>query len=300
MYLIRGIRSLSSGYAHDFINIPETEENVKSHVALETEDNECTYVKFSATWPSKIVLDAQMIPSKIPSAGIFAERYENDVSLGKNFLYTSPIIHQKSGITSPRAFCSKITIKFEGSGEYSFCGEHKSFFDDSFDEYKINIENDVLFEKDFLVLNAPIIEKLTRKIGEHPTIDETNERVPYRVYPYGGFYEFGAHPQEIESCVFQISSEESKSSIKLWKLGAFFVKYGADPTINSIVDDGNNFIGIENFSASQKMTLYDELKNGSCKILLENTVTKEIHEYKSAGIYHRLNTSLVRINFRAD
>jgi hypothetical protein len=118
MSLIRGMRSLSYGYARDFIPVPETEENILSCVTLESdsEEVECS-VKVANAWPDFISLNARMIPSKILSDAV-AERFENGRSLGKNQIYLSPIIYHNSSLKNPNSFCSKVVIRFENSGEY--------------------------------------------------------------------------------------------------------------------------------------------------------------------------------------
>ncbi len=57
------------------------------------------------------------------------------------------------------------------------------------------------------------------------------------------------------------------------------------------------FLGVTNFSPSQKMNLYDELLSGACKISVINKNTKEFCEYKSTGLTHIANTDLITINF---
>jgi hypothetical protein len=120
---------------------------------------------------------------------------------------------------------------------------------------------------------------------------------PYRIYAYGGFYEHGSHPHEIESCVFQINSGNSTSAIKIWKFSAFRQKCGFDATMDKDMGNGVAFIGIKNFSPSNKATLYDELIGGACNIKLSNKLTEEIAVYKSNGVFHIQNTDLIKINF---
>jgi hypothetical protein len=156
-----------------------------------------------------------------------------------------------------------------------------------------------MFEKDFLTLNDPVIEKFKIKGGEAALLKNTSQRAPHCLYPYGGFYEYGAHPQEVESCVFHINSAGSKTSaIKIWKLNAFLARCGIDPTADGVLEGGTPFVGVKNFSQSQKMSLYDELRNGLCKISLTNLITAENVVYESYGTSHVPNTDLITISFQ--
>ena len=298
MSLIRGIRSLSYGYARDFIPVPETEENILSYVMLESCNEGIEYdVKVANSWPDFIALNTRMIPTKVLS-DVFAERFENGKSLGKNRIYLSPIIYHSSSIKNSHSFCSKIVIKFENSGEYFMNQKKHSFLNKTFDDYdlKFGAEGDYLFEKNFLISSGAVIERFTRSIGKDTTLEGSLEKAPIRIYPYAGFYEHGAHPQEIESCAFQINSGEGASAIKIAKLSSF-AKTEIDPTQNTILETGLRFIGISDFSPSQKVNLYDELLSGACTISVTNRNTKEICEYKSRGLTHIANTDLININF---
>lgn len=298
MSLIRGMRSLSYGYARDFIPVPETEENILPYIMLESKDEEAECcVTLTNVSPEFISLNARMIPIKISSTAT-AERFENGTSLGENNLYSSPVIYHNSVLKNPKSFCSKIVLKFENSGEYFMNQKKTCFFNKTFDDYDLKFENDDthLFEKDFFISNGATIEKVTKQIGKETTLDGSSEIAPHRIYPYAGFYEYGAHPQEIESCIFQINSGEVSSAIKISKLSSF-KKIGVNPTENSILKDGIKFIGITNFSKSQKVSLYDELLDGACKISITNRNTQEICEYKSNSLTHIANTDLITINF---
>lgn len=298
MSLIRGMRSISYGYANDFIPVPETEENILSCVTLESdsEEAECE-IKVANAWPEIISLNARMIPLKILSDAT-AERFENSRSLGKNQIYSSPIIYHNSSLKNPHSFCSKLIIKFENAGEYFIDHKKNSFLNKIFDDYdlKFETEGEIIFEKSFLISNEAVIERFTKKIGQDTTIEGSSEKAPLRIYPYAGFYEYGVHPQEIESSVFQINSGDNTSAIKISKLNAF-TKIGIDPAKNGVLEGGIKFLGVTNFSSSQKMNLYDELLSGACKISVINRNTKEICEYKSAGLTHAANTDLITINF---
>lgn len=298
MSLIRGVRALSYKYTHDSVQVPDTEEKIVSSIILDSDgENTNCHAIFMNLWPESISLTARIVPTKITNKTI-AERYENGISLGKNQIYTSPIIYHSSSLKNHNSFCSKLSIQFENSGEFILNNKKTNFYQNKFNEYEIIFKDDNkrLFEKEFLVSNTNVEERFVKKIGQPTLIAGTSEKAAYQIYPYGGFYEYGVHPQEIESCVFQINSGDSKSAIKISKLSSFS-KIGIDPTTNNKLNDGMNFIGIQSFSASQKKNLYDDLLSGDCKISITNRETKEKCQYKSNGVIHISNTDLITINF---
>jgi hypothetical protein len=75
---------------------------------------------------------------------------------------------------------------------------------------------------------------------------------------------------------------------------------GTDPSGDIRSESVYEFAGIKDFSESQKMNLYDELKNGFCRIELLNKNTAEKIIYKSNGVFHIPQTNLITINFIKD
>ena len=301
MSIIRGIRSVSQGYFRDFVPIPETEENMQSYVVLETtSDDALTYVELSGTYPESIQLLAKIIPHKnFPNTSV--ERIEDNFSLGKNAIYNSPEIYQNSNITNPNAFYSKLTLQFENSGEYLFHKKKHTFFKQTFDKYEIKFpsQNNVLFEKNFLFQENSVVEKMEKK-KKGNTSNPTSENNLYRTYPYGGFYEYGAHPHEIESCIFQLHAGNSTSAIKIWKLSTFKSNLGFSATENRDMEGGMKFLGVNNFSENQKLSLYDELISGGCTFTVLDLLAQESTTYKSDGVLDIPKTNLIKINFSED
>lgn len=297
MSIVRGIRSVTCGYTRDFILVPETEERMESCLILETQsDNECLNSEIFYSFPEMINLTARIIPHKLfPS--VFAERIENNISLGKNNIYETPLIHKDSPLVNKNTFCSKLTLQFENSGEYFFSKKWYHFFKKSFEEYEIcfSFHDNVIFEKNFLLTSENIVEKIFKsKLSSHPSEDEKNL---YRAYPYAGFYSYGAHPHEIESCIFQINSANLHTEIKLWKLNSFKSKFGFDATIDTALEGDARFIGVKHFTGTQKLSLYEELTQGMCQFTLINLNTEEKNIYKSNNILHVSGTDLLKISF---
>jgi hypothetical protein len=302
MSLRRGIKSISHGYVRDFTPVPETEESICTCISFETDDDEYCDVKQVGTPPDSVTLNARMIPTKI-TVKTFAEKFVNGTSLGKNPIYSSPIFSENSTLKDFSTFCEKITLKFENSGDYSFGNRKNIFFGKSFEEYEVVFPgtSDVLFEKNFLLSTSPVIEQFSVSAARSASSSEEGGTEPSvcRIYPYAGFFGYGAHPKEVESCVFQIGSTPSSGgAIRVWKLNKFFEKYGVDPTRDGTPKSGTKFAGVKNFSPSQKITLYEELLNGASEIVLKNIFEgAEKIPYVSRGVYHIPNTDLISINF---
>jgi hypothetical protein len=297
MSLIRGIRSISYGYTRDFASTPDSEENQALPLTLESADD-CCHVKLANVWPHLILLNAAMAPAKITSSAT-VERIQDGRSFGKNAIYQSPLIYRLSSIKNPNSFCAGLILNFENFGEYNIDSQKNNFVGKIFEEYELKFAkaDNVLFEKKFLTSTEGIIqERYVGKDSPFLLIDGTRDRAPCKIYPYGGFYEYGAHPRQVESCVFQISSGDSTSAIKISSLTTLKGN-GVDPTKNTVMGDGTIFVGIDNFTPSQTMNLYDELKGGCCKIQLMNRITKKVCAYRSNGCAHVANTNLISICF---
>ena len=298
MSIIRGIRSVYKGYFRDFTPVPETEESLQPYVTLETiGDDGLSCIELSGTYPESIQLLAKIIPHKnFPS--VSAEIIKNNVKLRENDIYSNPEVHQNSTITNSNIFCSKVMLQFENSGEYVFRKKNHTFFNQVFDRYEIKFpsKNNILFEKNFLFQQDSIVEKIeqNRTSNNHP------ESKLYRAYPYGGFYEHGAHPHEIESCVFHLHSGNDTSAIKIWKLSTFKSKLGFDATEDRSMQSDMKFLGVKNFNENQKMSLYDELVSGACTFTISDLIARESVTYKSNGVFHIATTNLIKINFSED
>jgi hypothetical protein len=297
MTIIRGIRCISEGYDRDFIGVPETDENASTCVILETNNEEDFSVKIANLWPDFISLDAAMIPTAILNASTI-ERVENGVNLGKMQIYNSPRIDTQSHIDNPKLCCAKIAINFENTGKYSLDSYVFSFHGASFDDYEIQFTSASIFEKNFLSCpnEASILEKYTVDSNRIPRMEHPDGAIKYQVYPYGGFFEYGAHPKQMESCIFRTSHDGRSLYLRISKISTL-QSIGIDPTCDNVSEPGYRFVGVKDFSESQKINLYDELKNGACRIEVQNKSTEESCFYKSNAVVHIAKTNLISINF---
>ncbi|MDR3156049.1 MAG: hypothetical protein LBT90_03035 [Holosporaceae bacterium] len=310
MSIVRGIRFLSDGYVRDFCDVPDTEENMETTVTLEThDDGSICPIKLVEEWPASIILDASMHPIKIKQQAVL-ERFEDNGSLGKNSIYNNPRIDSCSTFKNSRLFCSKLVVLFEKAGEYFCNGRSQFFMGESFNEYSLIFgngtpvsatssknNNTVLFEKKFQTTeSSSIVEKYTRGTNKFLQTEGVSGRAQYRFYAYGGHYEYGAHPQNIESCVFHSTSEGHASCIYLSKLSGL-KKIGIDPDNKTNMLNDAKAIFMHTFTPSQKMTLYEEIKNNGCKMQLNNNYSAKSCTYGSNGLLHISNTNLMRINF---
>jgi hypothetical protein len=107
------------------------------------------------------------------------------------------------------------------------------------------------------------------------------------------------HPKQIESCIFRISLVEDSPFLRVSRLSVL-QNSGIDPSEDQRSEYGYKFAGIKDFSESQKINLYDEFKNGFCRIELINKNTQEKRIYKSNGVFHTPQTNLISINFIKD
>ncbi|MDR3151225.1 MAG: hypothetical protein LBT67_00035, partial [Holosporaceae bacterium] len=293
MTLSRGIRFLSKGYIRDFPSLPDTEENVRQEILLETESDEDYPIKLAGIWPENISLNAAINSEKI-AASASVERIENARSLGKNEIYKTPLIDGGSPLKNPEAFCSKITVGFENSGEYVAENEKHNFFGKSFDDYQLKFEKEgnSLYEKVFPFLDGDqIVEKYVFSHGDFLREEESSEKAKFRIYPYGGFCEYGTHPKNIELCVFQTKVNAKTTLILIHRLSALAAS-GINPFSDCVLKDGTPFVGVKNLQESQKNSLYDDIKNGACQITISNVVTNISQRYKSSGLTHISNTNL--------
>ncbi|GHU12714.1 hypothetical protein FACS189449_06890 [Alphaproteobacteria bacterium] len=296
MFLSKGIRSISKGYIRDFTEVHDTEENIKSSVTLEMGNDNCM-VKLLDSWPDSVSLNASISCEKIESSA-FVERIENSKSLGKNSIYKSPIIDGNSGIKNHNSFCSKVTIFFENSGEYITENERNIFFDRSFDDYVMDFEkkDNILFEKDFMTVGAPIIEKYVSALGEFLRDEGSSGKASLKIYPYGGFYEYGTHPKNIELCVFQTAADSKITSIIINQMTTL-ISHGINPFADQLLKSGTPFVGLKGIKEEQKTNLYDDIKNGLCTIALKDVTNGDSKSYKSSSLIHIQNTNLITINF---
>jgi hypothetical protein len=268
--------------------VPDTDENLSTSLILESQDDNCL-MEIANLWPDSISLNASIIPEGIEKE-VFIER--TDLS-DKINVYKFPKIDSQSNIQNPKFCVSKILINYERIGKYVLNGRSQLFDGEDFNDYHLNLPSESLFTKEFLTLT----QSITETVDKRGLIQYGNTFAQCRIYPYGGLYNYGAHPKEIESCAFRIVSDGSSLSLRISPLSVFH-NAGVDPFANqSSQDGGYKFVGIKEFSTSQKVSLYDELKSGACKIEITNKILNQKTMYASNSVLHIPNTNLITINF---
>ncbi|MDR2067802.1 MAG: hypothetical protein LBP41_02320 [Holosporaceae bacterium] len=296
MTILRGIRSLSETYDRDFPNVADTDENISSVVIFETEE-EVSFVKLANNWPDFIALEASMSPTTLAGTATM-ERIEIDKNLGKVSIYNAPPIDAQSHIANIASCCSKIAVNFENAGRYKLDGNVKNFYEKSFDDYELALSTDCIFEKIFLTCSdgTSLTEKYARNSRGGVLLEYGGEFARCRFYPYGGFFEYGAHPRQMESCVFRTVHDGKSIFLRISPV-SMLKSIGVDPMEDKLEDGYSSLIGVKEFSSSQRTNLYDELKNGACRLKVINKNTSEECFYKSNAIFHVAKTNIITINF---
>ncbi|MDR2780978.1 MAG: hypothetical protein LBB21_00760 [Holosporaceae bacterium] len=290
MTLTRGIRALSAGYYRDFSDVPDTDENLSTCIVLESNNDDCC-ASLANSWPDSIALDASMSPVEITSRAVL-ERIENRDLLGRIAIYDDPKFDVQSHIQNVKSCCSEIVINFENTGKYVLGNSTLAFFGKNFDDYQLDFQSDHLFKKEFVVCRGSIQEIANEK----GFLQHENSFTECKIYPYGGLFGYGMHPKQMESCIFRTVMDGRSPGLRISPLSALR-SLGIDPTEDQRQEVGYKFVGVKNFSESQKINLYDELKNGFCKIEVTNRNINEKSMYKSNGIFHMPKTNLITINF---
>lgn len=289
MAIIRGLKALSHGYIRNFKDISDTEENLSSSIILESAAGD-VIIDVDETWPESIMLKASM--SALPiSPNLTIRRIENGHAFTPVNIYQSPKIDSRSIVQSSHMCCAKINVHFENSGvAYDIEKKPISFIGSQFDHFSIIFDASNVFEKDFMILDRSVTESF------NSSISCSDKAVKYRFYPYGGFFKYGAHPRQMETCVFRTVQDGRSVALRISPvselMSAGINVFYADATEHSTVT------GIHAFSDSHKLSLYDELKNGACSIKVKDEISNEISEYVSETVTHISDTNLINIYFK--
>ena len=298
MSIIRGLRSISSGYARNFSNISDSEEEISGEICLITQDEDCS-IKIANDWPENIFLRATINPvgfEKHPKISI--QRIENGKNLGAVDIYGNPQFASNSFLKNSECICSEIVVAYDGAGESIIDGTKEKFHGTEFSDYSLELTDDVIFRKEFLTEKISNIseEYVVDKIHNVSVLKDKPDLVTFCLHPYGGYYKFGDHPQCIESCVFSSAIDSQKTVLKAWTLSKLR-SIGIDPSKDQKLKDTTTLLGIKNFLPSQRINFLEEINSGNCKIAITNRNISETCRYKSIGLDHIPNTNIIIINF---
>jgi len=286
--IIRGFRSLSRGYRPNFCAVSDTEDNVANCVMLES-DGENALVEVADDWPEFVALEASISAQEIASTATI-ERIECGHSFGRMSLYHCPKIDSKSVVQS--ACCEKIQIQFENNGLFIADNETHRFIGRKFAHFAVELSSEYLFEKTFQMESSAITEKFTAD----GRLEYEDRLVQGKFYAYGGFYRYGVHPRQIETCVCRTVQDGREMSLRISPISEL---QSADIDVfqELIKCRGKEFVGIGRGSPSQKLSLYDDLKSGACSMTVKNLLTNETAKYISNAVSHISGTNIITINF---
>jgi hypothetical protein len=216
---------------------------------------------------------------------------------GRTSIYDDPKFDEQSLVKNSRMCCSKIVVHYENNGKYVLENNVQVFFGKNFEDYQLNFLGDDLWEKEFLFQRESILEIMSEDGLLCHEEGGTSTFTQRKIYPYGGLFEYGMHPKQMESCIFYAVQNEKKSlALRVCPL-SILRNAGVNPTENLKAEIGYKFVGIKKISNSQKLSLYGELKNGACRLEITNKNTNEKSNYKSSGVFHTPQTNLITINF---
>ena len=198
--------------------------------------------------------------------------------------------------------CSRIDIVYEGNGEIFINGETEKFRGNSSQDYFLNFKDNILFRKEFLTEKIKnIIDSAVGKneIDSASVRNSISKTSVLPLHPYGGYYKYGSHPKDIESCIFYSTFNARNTVLKAFTLEKI-KSMGINPFQDQISRDQKRIIGIKNFTESQKLNLCDEIKSGKCIINVTNRNISEIRQYKSIDLEHIENTNIIKIKFEGE
>lgn len=277
MTIIRGLKALSHGYTRNFKEVSDTEENISGSIILESVEND-PIIQIDNLWPQTIMLKASISAVPILSQSTI-QRIENKHSFAPVNVYQSPKIDSKSIVQSSNMCCSQINVSFENTGvAYGIDESNITFAGTKFDHFSLIFEQKQLFEKKFITLTESVTEDYS--VGSH-----------FKFYPYGGFFKYGAHPRQMELCVFRTVQDGRSVALRISPISELL-------NAGIVGETGSNpIVGIDTYSDSQTLSLYDELKHGSCKIKVKDELSGETAVYLSNTVSHISNTNLMNIYF---
>lgn len=281
--IIRSLRNISKGYNHRGGVLIDTSDEPPPHITFETSGH--GKVSVSNDFPKEIMLNVSMHSSKIESNVTFSRKI-GDEQVKTISLYDSQKMDLGSAIQNKFSCCAEVKISFENGG-YVLNNDdvHKYFVGKTFDGYQIVTESDFLYTKEFLTIQYPIYEYV-----DSDGIVLQNGCVASRIiYPYGGFFEYGVHPKRIEPCVFFINRNFGMNILPLSSIRDL------DPTTDTLLKSNKYFVGVKNFSRTQKQSLYDDILKGECKFNLK--YKNQTQQFISNALIWHEKTNLMQIHF---
>lgn len=281
--IIRSLRDIAKGYHKKSSVLGEISPEVAPHIMFETCGD--GKVQLSDIFPKNIVLNASISALPIKSDAILSRSVGDKTQESVN-LYHFPTIDSQSPVQNSSFCCAGIEILFENTGyAISEDGEKQSFIGINFNDYQIVIENNLLYTKQFLVTNESIHEN----VGHEGIILSNGKTASCVLYPYGGYYKYGVHPKQIESTVCFLSKN---SSLNIFPISSV---HFMNPVADTLSPKNKYFIGIKNFSETQKQSLYDDIMKGECKFVLK--YKNQEKQFVSNALIWQEQTNLMQINF---
>lgn len=281
--IIRSLRGIAKGYRKQNNILGEISSEVAPHIIFET--NGRSEVQLSDIFPKNIILNASISPLSVESNAVLSRTVGDKLQKSVD-LYHSPTIDSQSPIQNVSFVCAGIKILFENIGyTINDDGEKESFIGTNFDDYQIVIDDNLLYKKQFLITNESIHENVN-----HNGIVLKNEKIASCVlYPYGGYYKYGAHPKQIESIVCFLSKNSALNIVPISSV------HFMNPMEDTLSSTNKYFIGVKNFSGTQKQSLYDDIMKGECKFILKHKDQEK--QFVSNALIWREQTNLMQINF---
>lgn len=274
--IIRSFRKMAEQYTQEPYFIPSTISPFSGEIVLESGHAD-SIICTSEQWPTSFGLHVALVPVLINKPDCTLTRIYPD--------------NQQKYVTvyGEQSYCSQVNLHYENSGFYiDDNGEKCDFFGMQFGGYKLKLENENIFTKEFATLDGNIVEK----VSDRGIIMSDSRIASCCLHPYGGFFEYGCHPRQIEPYIFHVQSTQNNLTVKLHRLAAI---KDFCPTEDTVQADGRIICGVKTISSNQCLSLYDEISAGNCTITLLHNDDSKL--YNSNAISHISGTNLAIINF---
>lgn len=274
--LIRSFRKMAERYSNESHFVPSTLTPFSGEIVLETGQTD-SVICTTAQWPTSIGLRIALIATPIDKPDCILTRLYADHT------------QKNIAVYNEKSYCSQINLHYENSGFYTDdSGEKHEFFGTEFGSYKLQLDSDNIFTKDFATLNNNIVET----VSDHGILMADGRIASCCLHPYGGFFEYGCHPHQMEPYIFHVQSSQNNLVLKLHRLSAI---KDFCPTEDTIQPDRRIICGVKSLSPNQCLSLYEEIIAGNCTISLSNS--DDTRAYNSNAISHIPGTNMALVNF---